>query len=38
MEKGNDVIDKIRNRIHTRLTEPVIIRRDPVTVTKPEEK
>lgn len=38
MEKGNDVIDKIRDRIHTRLAEPVIRRGDPVTVTKQEEK
>ena len=38
MEKGNDVIDKIRNRIHTRLAEPVIRRGNPVTVTKQDEK
>lgn len=38
MEKGNDVIDKIRDRIHTKLAEPVIREGDPVTVTKQEEK
>lgn len=38
MEKGNDVIDKIRDRIHTRLAEPVIRRGEPVTITKQEEK
>lgn len=38
MEKGNDVIDKIRDRIHTKLAEPVIRKGDPVTVTKQEEK
>ena len=38
MEKGNDVIDKIRNQVHTRFAEPVIRRGEAVEITKQEEK
>ena len=38
MEKGNDVIDKIRDRIHTKLAEPVIRKGEPVTIAKQDEK
>ena len=38
MEKGNDVIDKIRNKINIKLGEPVIRKGLPVKIEKHEDK
>ena len=38
MEKGNDVIDKIRDRINVKLGEPVIRKGVPVNIAKHDEK
>ena len=38
MEKGNDVIDKIRDRINVKLGEPVIRKGEPVTIEKHSDK